>query len=153
MRVIGRHYLQYCLDRRGQPIKTARTDLSNWAPILGDEPPIELTYSFTRNNYPASWISLNGEVLQSIQQIQRNEETALQRAKTIHAMAVRDSADSEKREQGKLLQPVGIRAASGDSWQLWDTETKIRVPSRCLTGDYDSKWHCSLPQYDEWHHS
>ena len=47
VRVIGRHYLQFCLNRRGQPIKTACTDLSNWAPILGDEPPIELTHFFT----------------------------------------------------------------------------------------------------------
>ena len=37
-------------------------------------------------------------------------------------MASRASAESEKREEGKLLQPVGVRAASGESWQLENTE-------------------------------
>ena len=50
VREIARHYLQFCLNRRGQPIRTACTDSANWAPILGDEPPIELTRFFSVNN-------------------------------------------------------------------------------------------------------
>ena len=65
---------------------------------------------------------MNGEVRQSIQQIQRNEEAALQRAKSNHATALQAALNSEKRDQGKLLQPVGVRAASGDSWQLRSVE-------------------------------
>ena len=75
VREIARHYLQYCLNLAGQPIKAERTDLANWAPYLGDEPPIELTHFFSKNDYQASWITLNDQVLQSIQTIQRKRKS------------------------------------------------------------------------------
>ena len=122
VREIARHYLQYCLNRVGQPIKTARTNLSNWSPYLGDKPPIELTHFFNKNNYQASWITLNGEVLQSIQTIQQKEAAALQRAKANSVMSNRLSAESDYQQRDQLQEPVEVRAESGQSWRLAHTE-------------------------------
>ena len=122
VREITRHYLQYCLNREGQPIKTEKSDLANWAPYLGEEPPIELTYFFSRNHYKASWVTLNGEVLQSIQTIQRNEEIALQRAKAVSVMAGRLQADNDQYDRDHLQKPVQARAESGLSWKLAQSE-------------------------------
>ena len=78
---------------------------------------------------------MNGEVLQSIQQIQRSEEAALQRAKSNHATALRAALDSDQQNQERTLQSVGERAASGDSWQLRTTEKDFEWHANTLANE------------------
>ena len=124
---VPRHYIQYAVGRQGQRLQLRSNTDVRWSTHMGEDPPLELKRFFTRANYPANFITLNGVILKGLNSIYQNELTALERSlresrQHLAANIVQGqgyaSASSEAPDRG---------AAAGGPWQLQAHEKDFEV--------------------------